>query len=326
MRKVTKMSLKGLLSFGLMIISLSMFSQTMKDAVEAFNKGASLAKTDPEGAIVAYESCIDIASKLGEEGAETKVDAEKQLPVMYFKTAVNYYKKKDFDTAISGFEKSKEVADKYGDKEISSKSDRVMPQVYYAKGSSLFKKKDFENAMPALEKAIELNPKYAKPYLVMASIYKSENDELKFIETCDKGIEVGTTIHDKKTVASINKLAKNTMFNNAVKAIEAENWSDAGKYLNSSIKYGNESADVYYQLAKVYNAEKKWDDAIVVLEKAIALDAKDEAGKARYYYEYGVAYNGKGDTASACSSFKKALHGQYADNAKYQIEQVLKCK
>jgi len=326
MRKVTKMSLIGLLSFSLMMVSISVSSQTMKDAVEAFNKGAELAKTDPDGAIVAYESCIDITSKLGEEGAETKADAEGQLPVMYFKTAVNSYKKKDFDAAITGFEKSKEVAEKYSNEGISSKSDKVIPQVYYAQGSSFYKKKDFENAIAAMDKAIELNPKYAKPYLVLASIYKSENDEEKFTETCDKGIEVGTTIHDKKTVASINKLAKNTMFNNAVKAIEAEKWPDAEKYLNSSIKYGNESADVFYQLAKVYNAQKKWDDAIINLDKAVGIDTNDEAGKAKYYYEYGVAYSGKGDATSACSSFKKAQHGQYADNAKYQIEQVLKCK
>lgn len=310
----------------IIMISVSAFSQSMKEAVDAFNKGASLAKTDPDGAIVAYENCIKIASQLGEEGAETKADAEGQLPLMYFKSAVNKYKKKDFDGAITGFEKTKKVADKYGNKELSSKSDRIIPQVYYAKGSTFYKKKDFEAAMVSIDKAIELNPKYAKPYLVKASIYKNQGDEEKFLEACDKGLEVGHTIHDKKTITSIKKLAKNAMFNDAVKAIEAEKWSDAEKYLNNSIKYGNASADVFFQLGKVYNAEKKWDDAITILEKSLALDTKDEAGKARYYYELGVANSGKGNKDVACSSFKKAMHGQYLQNAKYQVEQVLKCK
>jgi tetratricopeptide (TPR) repeat protein len=326
MKSITKLSVKGLMAVAMLMISVGVFSQTMKEAVDAFNKGASLAKTDPDGAIVAYESCIKLASQLGEEGTETKADAEKQLPLMYFKSAVNLYKKKDFDGAIAGFKKSKEVADKYENKELSSKSERIIPQVYYAKGSTFYKKKNFESAMTALDKAIELNPKYAKPYLVKASIYKNQDDEEKFLEACDKGLEVGNTIHDKKTITSIKKLAKNSMFNSAVKAIEAEKWSEAEKYLNNSIKYGNESADVFYQLGKVYNAEKKWDDAITTLEKSLALDTKDEAGKAKYYYELGVANSGKGNNEVACSSFKKAMHGQYLQNAKYQVEQVLKCK
>jgi len=39
----------------------------------------------------------------------------------------------------------------------------------------------------------------------------------------------------------------------------------------------------------------------------------------------GNAYIGLGNTSEACIAFKKALFGDYAEGAKYQIEEVLKC-
>jgi hypothetical protein len=39
----------------------------------------------------------------------------------------------------------------------------------------------------------------------------------------------------------------------------------------------------------------------------------------------GNAQAGKGDTASACASYKKAAVGPFAESANYQIKTVLKC-
>jgi len=47
--------------------------------------------------------------------------------------------------------------------------------------------------------------------------------------------------------------------------------------------------------------------------------------KARFYYELGNAYVGKGDNTSACDAFNKASVGVYSENANYQINEVLKC-
>jgi len=38
------------------------------------------------------------------------------------------------------------------------------------------------------------------------------------------------------------------------------------------------------------------------------------------------AYQGNGDNANACANFKKVKEGPNVDAAKYQVEQVLKCK
>lgn len=324
MRMISVKNVKGLVLVMLFSISITGFSQSMKEAVDAFNEGASLTKSNPDGAITAFEKCINISEKLGDEGNDTKEKAEQQLPLLYYTVALNSYKKKDFETAIAGLNEAKTVADKYGNKEISTKSKKIIPQFYYAKGSSEYKSKEYETALASLDKAAELNPKYAKPYLVKASIYKAQNDTENLLAACDKAIEIGSS-SDKKTAESAMKLAKNTTFNNAVKAIGAKNWVEAETNLKKSIEYGNDTPDVHYQLGKVYVAQKEWDPAIASLNTAIQGDQGDAVAKAKYYYELGNAFVGKGDNTSACDSFKKAQHGEYAQNAKYQIETVLKC-
>ena len=326
MKMITTKRVKSILLVLFFSASLAGFSQSMKEAVDAFNEGASLSKSDPEGAIKAFNKCISFSEQLGEEGDETKAKAEGQLPLLYYTVAINNYKKKDFAAAVTGLEETKIIADKYGNEEISKKSEKVIPQIYYAKGSSEYKSKDYDAAIASLDKACELNPKYAKPYLIKATIYKSQGDVDNMLAACDKAIEVGTSSNDKKTVASAKKLAKNAMFNNAIGSIEAKNWAEAESNLKSSIKYGNESPDVHYQLGKVYIAQKNWDPAVASLNSAIQADQGDVAAKAKYHYELGNAFVGKGDNASACDSFKKAQHGEYSQNAKYQIETVLKCK
>ena len=324
MRMISGKKVKSLVLVMLFSISITGFSQSMKEAVDAFNEGASLTKSNPDGAIKAFEKCIGISEKLGDEGKDTKEKAEQQLPLLYYTVALNSYKKKDFDAAISGLNEAKAVADKYGNQEISAKSEKIVPQFYYAKGSSEYKNKDYDAALASLDKAAELNPKYAKPYLVKATIYKAQNDTENMLMACDKAIEVGAS-GDKKTAESAEKLAKNTMFNDAVAAIGAKNWDEAETSLKKSIEYGNDTPDVHYQLGKVYVAQKKWDPAITSLNTAVQGDQGDAVAKAKYYYELGNAFVGKGDNTSACDSFKKAQHGEYAQNAKYQIETVLKC-
>ena len=51
-----------------------------------------------------------------------------------------------------------------------------------------------------------------------------------------------------------------------------------------------------------------------------------EGQQAKYYYELGNAFVGKSDNEAACDAYKNAMFGAYAENAKYQVETVLKCK
>ena len=325
MRTIKELSVKGLLLLFLFTVSLAGFSQTLKEAIDAYNEGASLMKSDPEGAIKAFEKCVSISEQLGEEGAETRDKAADQLPTMYYTVAMNTYKTKDYSGAIKGFEKAAEVGDQYGNSQISSKANQIIPQLYNIEGSAFYKEENYDAALNSFDQAIKKMPNYAKPYLGKALVYKNQEAYEDMLAACDKAIEVGMSTGDDNTTESAEKLARNTMFNNAVMALEAKNWGEAEDGLKKSIMYGNSSPDTYFQLGRVYNAQEKWNDAITNLNRGIELDDGGTDTRARYYYEMGNAYVGLGDTAAACDAFKNAMYGQYAENAKYQVETVLKC-
>jgi hypothetical protein len=75
-------------------------------------------------------------------------------------------------------------------------------------------------------------------------------------------------------------------------------------------------------MAIAYNGESKWDDAITAANKALELETAD---KSDIHFELGKSYEGKGDGAAACQSYKSVTGGANVSAAKYQIEQVLKC-
>jgi len=320
------LKMKTFLVLILFISSVTTFAQTKKEAIDAYNKGAGLVSTDPAAALEAFNECVSVSEQLGDEGEETINMAGKQIPLMYYKVAMDYYKKKDYTTAIETFENAKQSAEKYGNSEIGDKAHKVIPQVYNISGTNHYKNKRYEDALISFEKAIDYKSDYAKPYLGEAQVYKKMDDLDQMLAKCDKAIEIGGKTKDKKTVASAKKLAMNTMFNSAVTAIGSSQWAEAQNFLNKSIEYGNNTPEVYYQLGKVYNSEKKWVDAIGNLTKAIELDEGDNVSKAKYYYELGNSHVGAGDSQAACTAFKNAMYGDYAVNAKYQIEQVLKCQ
>jgi len=307
-------------------LTLNGFSQSKKEAVDAYNQGISLVKTNPSGAVDALNKCIQISEQLGEEGADTKTNAEQKLPLAYYEIALSRYKQKQIDDAIKGFEKAKKVALQCKNEEIAKKSEKIIPQLYYIKGNMELKKKDYDAALASYDKSLELMPNLSKSFLRKAQVYKIRGDMDKMLASLDKAIEYGMTTHDRKTVSVAEKLARNTMFNNAVSSIEKKDWEKAETYLKKSIEYGNKSSEVFYQLGKVYNDLEKWDIAIKNINRAVELDKGEPPAKAKYFFELGNAYKGLGNNAQACDAYKKALYGAYEANAKYQIETVLKCK
>lgn len=68
-------------------------------------------------------------------------------------------------------------------------------------------------------------------------------------------------------------------------------------------KFGSAKPDFLQRIISSYMAEKKYDDAMAMLEKAI----KDDPTNGTYYYMIGVLYDDRGDKDKSKESFKKAV-------------------
>ncbi|MQY79742.1 MAG: tetratricopeptide repeat protein [Bacteroidetes bacterium] len=326
MRQKVRRQLGTIFTIIILTLTVAGYSQTVNDAKAKYNEGAQLIKTDIQGALNAFNKCIEICNSLGEEGKETKILAESQIPKLNYTLAKGYFDQKKYNEALEGFTVTFETAEKYNNEQVKTQCKRYLTLLFNNLGNSFYRKNEFEKAMENFNQALKYNPLYAKAYFGKGRVYEKLDDLVKMKEAMDKAIETGLSKNDIKTVENAEKVTRNTFYNKGVKAFEAKNYDEAEGYLKTSIEYGNQSVDTHFQLGKIYNIQKNWNDAIKNVNKAIELETGDDTAKAKLYFELATSYVGSGDTNSACEAYKKAMFGPYAENAKYQIEQVLKCK
>jgi tetratricopeptide (TPR) repeat protein len=318
--------IKNVIVIFLMLLTATSFAQTKNDAIAAYNEGVKLLTTDPAGALAEFERCIEVCTSLGEEGEETKALAEIQIPKLHYSLARESMKAKNYVAAIEKFNKAIETADMYNDEKVKSSSLKLIPQLHYILANSYSKGQDFENAHANYDKAIEYDPNYTKAILGKGLVYRTQGDVENMKVTLDKVIEIGLNTNDPKSVETAEKVLQNTYFNAAVRALSEQKTEEAEEALKLTIDYGNESVEAYYQLGKIFNTKKQFNEAVAKINKALELETGGEEAKAKLYYELATSYVGLGDTTAACDAYKNASFGAYAENAKYQIEHVLKCK
>lgn len=326
------MKLKILSRIAAMIIimgfAVNVSAQTATEAVDALKDGVAKSQAkDYLGAIESFKQCISIYDELGESENENRTTAVTQIPNMQYKYAIGLYKEEKYDESIAAFETLKEYSATYNDAKMAKKANSTIPKLYYAKGADLLKAEDYTAALEALDKSIELDPKYPMSYVRKAQVYKDQTDEPNFKEAIDNAINAAVAKKDTKSEETAKQLAGNFYLVAGANAVKAEKYSDAEKYFNTLMEYKDADADIYYQLAVIYNKQLKWDAAIEAGNKALELFGDAGTTKdAKIYYELGNAYLGKGDNSLACDAYKKAAKGDYEASAKYQIEQVLKCQ
>jgi tetratricopeptide (TPR) repeat protein len=309
----------------IMGFAVSVNAQTATEAVDALKDGvAKKTAKDYTGALKAFQLCVNIYDEIGETENDNRVTAAAQIPKMQFKYAYSLYKAKKYDEAIAEFGVLKEYSEKYNDPDNLKKAKGVIPQLYYFKGKDLAENNDIAGAIENYEKAIELKSNYFDAYFRLAKIYSGQKNDELFSKSIEKAIEV-TSKTDKKEAA---KSVASTYYNNmGVESLKSNKYAEADKYFNTLMEYKEADTDIYFQLAVIYNKQSKWEKAIEAGNKSLELFKDAGTTKdAKIYYELGNSYYGKGDNTAACDAYTKANKGDYAEQAKYQIEIVLKCQ
>jgi tetratricopeptide (TPR) repeat protein len=323
---IKKYAVKSLIILSLVAQSYILNAQSKAEVVAAFNKGAELLKTDTLAAIAAFEECILVCEKTGADGDSIKTVVSKIIPTLSFDIASGFAKAKNYETAITKYLETIKIAEKYGDNGTAEKSKNNLPQLYYANGAAAYGDKNYEKAIENLNKALEYNTNYANAYYVLAATYRSQKNYQKMEEAIDKTIETSKATNDKTLESKAVSLGKATFYNNFVTYTKVNNHAEAIKSMKSALKYAPEEKDYYFLLGGAYNKVKNYDEAIVNLKKGLEMETGSSEDRAKYYFEIGNALVAKKDNAGACEAYKNAQFGKYAENAKYQITTVLKCK
>lgn len=327
MGELFKKGLKTLTVFVLMGLSISAFGQAqMNEVVETFNQGVQLMKINPDGAITSFEKAIELADQVGtDEALDIKGQAVKQIPKMYWESAKKLAGKKDYGNAVAKLEACVTTATTAGDQSLIKRAKSTTLSIISAQGNTAFSNGDYDAAIGYFDNVISRQPKYAKAFLGKTLVYDKMGDLEKMEEAGLQGIEAAKSIRDNKTAGTIQQKLRSTFFNSAQAKFQDSDFAGAEKCLSRSVEYGNNNALTHYQLGLAFEGQKKWNEAVESFNKSVELDMGTDTEKAKIFFKLGGAYEALGNSPKACESYKKSLHGEFAEAAKYKIETVLKC-
>jgi len=300
-------------------ISLGVFAQEKNDAINLFNQGVEQMKANNPMALESFEKCVAMCEQIGDSAADIKTKAINVIPGLYFKNASNLLTaEKNVNGALAAAKTTLAVAEKYNDSDVIENTERLMIQAYTTMASGFIASKQNEKAIQAFDSVLAINPNHTPSLYNKALMYRSLDNAPQFEETIDLYISKLKESGDTSKLPQVNKVARDYFRIAGGKANQANKLTDAISSLNTALKYGTDN-NVHYQLASVYNKQKKFGPAAENAQKGMDLDSEATAeGKAKYYYELGTALAGMGKNNEACESLKNAMYGPFLQAAKAQ--------
>jgi len=278
-----------LLTLIAVVFMFNLTAQTLDEVTKSYNEMVTGANEQPEATLTKLMELLPKAEALGEEASGITGKITGMLPTLQYNSARIAHDKKDMDNAIAGFEKTVELSEKYNNPDMAKQVNNQLPVLYYTQGSAKLKAKDRAGAMTAFKKAIALDENYARGYYGIGKAFRGQSIDSVLYYT-DKAIELAGT--DSKQVMGFKKGARITTAKAAAKSAKA------GK---------NQDALDMYKKALTYTA------------------ASDEKNISKYNYKMAKAYQALGKNSDACSAYGKVKDAKYAESAKYEMTQKLKC-
>jgi tetratricopeptide (TPR) repeat protein len=303
----------------------SLLAQDRNAVIAAFNEGAKLTKTDVPGAIQAFENTITLADQVGESAADLRQKAAGALPGLYTRAAqAAISEKKPAQEIMKAAKLAVTKADQYGTLTHKENASKLMVQAYNTLANNYFSQNDYTNAVLTFDSLLAINPGYVNAIYNKSLVQIKQNDASGFEATIDSYLEKVKAANDTAKVKQASTLALEFFRSEGSKANQADNLDGALVSLDKAAKYGDDK-DLFYFFSDVYNKQKNFDKGIEYARKGLSLETGTAEAQAKFHYQLAVAQSGKGQNAEACTSFKKAMYGPFAEASKAQSKN-LKCQ
>lgn len=289
------------------------FAQDINQATENYNNGAmELQMGNNEAAITYFQTALEMAEALGEEGAEVAANCRSIIPAIYLSSAKEQIKADNFDAAVEQLGKAIEAAGKYEVPEVADDANALMPQVYLSKGNGFLQAKNFPEAEAAYKQAIELDATNGMAYFRLGQALASQNKvadaEAAYVQAAANGQE-----------KNANKQLSNMFVKLAQAANKAKKYQEVLDYAAKSNQY-LENANAYRFAASASQQLGKNADCIANYEKYLELspNAKDAAG---VKFTIAALYQQSGDKANAKEYYQMvSTDPQYGPSAQEQLK------
>ena len=289
------------------------FAQDINQATENYNNGAmELQMGNNDAAIGYFQTALEMAEALGEEGAEVATNCRNIIPAVYLASAKEMIKAEQYDPAVEQLKKAIEAAGKYETPEVADDANELMPQVYVSKGNGFLTAKSFPEAEAAYKQALEIDATNGMAYFRLGQALqqqnKTEEAEAAYVQAAANGQE-----------KNANKQLSNMYVKLAQAASKAKKYQETIDYAAKSNQY-LENANAYRFAASAAQQLGKNADCIANYEKYLELspNAKDAAG---VKFTIAALYQQTGDKAKAKEYYQAvSTDPQYGASAQEQLK------
>ena len=300
-------------------------AQGRNDVIKAYNEGAAAVQTDPQAAIKAFENVVSLSKQVGDSAADLRQKAIKVLPSLYYNVAsAAFTAKKPASEVILAAKKAVAASEKYENPTTKQNANSILIKAYNNLAGEYFSKDDYKNAIASFDSVLMINPDYSSTIYNKALIYMKQNNSDDFEKTIDLYISKMKPGTDDAKIKQASTMALGYFRASGSKADQADKLDEALGFLNKAAKYGDDK-DLFYYFAEVYNKQKAFDKGSDYAGKGLALETGAIEAKAKFYFQFALAQEGKGQTAEACESFRNASYGVFAAPSKVKRAN-LKCK
>ena len=264
-----------LLSIAAILLSAGLISAqeaSLQQATELFNNGATaFGSNDKAAALDFFQKAYDMATALGDEGAEIVKNCTENIPKLFNSMATDLIKESKYDEALEKLEQTVEAAKKFGADDVLASAQKLIPQIQLQRGNALLTAKDYEGA---------------------AEIYKSifDADPANGMAALRLGMALNQLGKSEDAIAALKAAAENGQAENANKQLATVLLKDASNFLREkdyqkafdaaveSAGY-SESANAFKIAGTAANSLSKKAEAIEYLGKYLELspNASDAA-------------------------------------------------
>lgn len=279
--------------------AISVSAQDLATATETFNNGAmELQMDNKEAALANFQSALQMATALGEEGNDIAVNCKNTIPALIFSIAKDLIKAENFDGAVAKLNEAIASAKEYGNAEVEADAASFIPQVFMQQGTSALKAKDMATALSAFSKVTELDPTNGNAFLRLGMAYSAAGKTDEAVAAYESAAANG---EEKDAMKQLSTL----FVRKASAALKGKNYAGAVEAALKSNEYlANANAMKIAGTASQFL--KKNADAITYLKKYLELAPTAKDGNKMKYTIAALAQT-EGDKETAKAFYQQIL-------------------
>ena len=325
------MKLRTIAILGGVLIAGALSAQTMTDVINEFNAGVDKVNNQEyDASLEHFNQVLSLAGTVGDSAAELKANAENLIPASYYKQALMFLKRKQYDNAIPYLEKTIETATLYNNNEESSdKAARYLMQSYMMEGQRSYKNNSYTESLGYYDKALAINEDLYQAHLGKGMVYKDQNEIDPMLEEFAAAKEGALADNDTKTIELVNQ-AVDAYYNGIIKdeydAIDPEEpeYDYVFEACEKALNANPENARAYYYMAAVYNKQIEYDLAIEAALKGLASET-ELIWISALNFELGSAYQNTAEYDKACESLQKVVEEPFLSSAEKKLGSIPGC-